>query len=83
MELRKKDIARFFLTAEKYINSAQISAFDVYTCEINGELLINGINKSYSIDLGGLAFIYGKNTEQIAFGCSKGECLRYVYYESQ
>jgi hypothetical protein len=79
--LGKKDIARFFLTAEKYINSAQISAFDVYTCEINGELLINGVNKSYSIDLGGLAFISGENKDQIAFGCYKGECLKYVHYE--
>lgn len=80
-QLNKKDIVHFFSTAEKSINSAQINSFDVYSCKIKGVLLINGIKKQYDIDLGGLAFIYGKNTKQLIFGCSKGECLKYVYYE--
>lgn len=80
-QLNKKNIVHFFSTAEKSINSAQINSFDVYSCKIKGELLINGIKKQYDIDLGGLAFIYGKNTKQLIFGCSKGECLKYVYYE--
>jgi hypothetical protein len=80
-KLDKKEIIHFFATAEKDINSAQINSFDIYPCEIKGELLINGINKKYSINLGGLGFFYGKNIKQIVFGCSKGECLRYVHYE--
>lgn len=80
-KLSKKDVANFLSTAEKSINSAQISSFDIYSCKIKGELLINGINSKYDIDLGGLAFIYGKNKEQLIFGCSQGECLKYVHYE--
>lgn len=80
-KLSKKDIADFFSTAEKSINSAQINSFNIYSCKIKGELLINGRNNQYDIDLGGLAFIYGKNTEQLIFGCSQGECLKYVHYE--
>ncbi|SCC24611.1 hypothetical protein [Gilliamella intestini] len=81
-KLSKKDITRFFLTAQKSINSTQIDSFDLYNCEIQGELLVNGIKKEYQINLGGLAAIRERGGEEIEFGCSKGECLKYVYYES-
>jgi hypothetical protein len=30
-------------------------------CDVEGELLINGIDRSYNIDMVGLVFIYGRD----------------------
>ncbi|XKM12769.1 hypothetical protein RCS94_06995 [Orbaceae bacterium ac157xtp] len=80
-ELNEKEITDFFFTAKKFITGAEVNLFDIYPCEIEGTLLLNGVNSKYSINLGGSAFIYGKNIQQIGFGCSGGECLKYINYK--
>ena len=78
--LTKADVEAFFKTAEPFAFSAQFNEFDILNCEASGELIFNGVNRKYSINHGGSAFIYGFGTEQQGYGCREGECLKYVDY---
>lgn len=80
--LTEENIKDYFETAESFVTGAEISYFDVYPCKVEGLLLMNdNVERKYSINLGGFAFIYGFGTELQGYGCMKSECLKYIHYE--
>lgn len=78
--LSKQDVETYFKTAEPFPFSSDINRFDIYNCEVSGELIFNDVKRKYSINLGGSAYLYGLGTEQQGYGCTQGECLKYVDY---